>query len=65
VPPRDPRALAAAIARVLDDHALAERLRAEARQFVTEHCSLPAMVAAYLGVYTEAIARRAGARPST
>src|SRR5204862_7277113 len=65
VPPRDPRALAAAIARVLDDAALAERLRAEARQFVAEHCSLPAMVAAYLGVYTEAIARRAGASPST
>jgi glycosyltransferase involved in cell wall biosynthesis len=65
VPRRDPRALAAAIARVLDDPALAERLRAEGRQFVAEHCSLPAMVAAYLGVYTEAIARRAGASPST
>jgi glycosyltransferase involved in cell wall biosynthesis len=65
VPPRDAQALAAAIARIIDDPALAERLRAEARRFVAEHCSLPAMVAAYLGVYTEAIARRAGASPST
>jgi glycosyltransferase involved in cell wall biosynthesis len=65
VPPGDAAALASAIRRVLGEPGLAERLRSEAGSFVEEHCSLPAMVAAYRGVYTDAIARRAGARPST
>jgi glycosyltransferase involved in cell wall biosynthesis len=65
VPSGDAPALAAAIARVLDEDGLGDRLQTEARRFVAEHCSLPAMVDAYRGVYTEAIARRAGARPST
>jgi len=65
VPPGDVAALSGAIGRVLGDRALADRLAAGGHRFATEHCSIPAMVAAYRDVYTDAIARRAGARPPT
>lgn len=65
VRPGDAGALAEGIHRVLDEPGLAERLANEGRRFVAEHCSLPAMVAAYRGAYTDAIARRNGERPST
>jgi glycosyltransferase involved in cell wall biosynthesis len=65
VPSGSAEALAGAIRRVLDDGELARRLADEAGRFAVEHCSVGAMTASYLGVYTEAIARRAGASPST
>jgi glycosyltransferase involved in cell wall biosynthesis len=61
----DGAALATAIGRVLDERELADRLATAGKRFVEEHCSFPAMVAAYLDVYRDAIERRAGPRPST
>lgn len=65
VPPGNAEALAAAIEQVLDDPALAARLAEEGLRFVQDRCSLESMVAAYREAYLEAIARRAGASPST
>ncbi|HKP16916.1 MAG TPA: glycosyltransferase [Gaiellaceae bacterium] len=65
VPIGDAAALAAAIGRLLDEPELAERVATTGKTFVDEHCSFPAMVAAYLEVYRDAIERRAGRRPST
>jgi glycosyltransferase involved in cell wall biosynthesis len=72
VPPRDPDALAAAIAKLVDDATSRAALGASAREFVAAHCSLATMVDAYLELYSEvasrgrrrASARRAGASPS-
>ena len=54
VPPGDPAALHRAIARLLDDPALGERLGREARQFVKRECSL-ARFAARLADHLDAI----------
>ncbi len=58
VPPRDARALAAAIARLLDDPALARRLGEAGQRRVANRFSLDAMVGAteklYLGLLEEA-----------
>jgi glycosyltransferase involved in cell wall biosynthesis len=48
---RDPRALGAAVCRVLDDSALAARLREEARRRVRERYSVPRMVAETVAFY--------------
>lgn len=59
VPVRDPRALAAAIERLVDDPALAKRLGGAARRRVEERMSGTAMVAAIETLYQE-IAREKG-----
>ncbi|MEP6813403.1 MAG: glycosyltransferase [Actinomycetota bacterium] len=71
IPDGDHVALARAIARLLDDRALALRLATAARKDVALRFSVEAMTAAYRAVYRRAIeertrptARRAGARPS-
>jgi glycosyltransferase involved in cell wall biosynthesis len=51
VPQRDPAALAAAVCRLLDDSALAERLAAEARRRVHERYSVERMVDATRALY--------------
>jgi len=51
VPPRDPRALAAAIRRLLDDRELARRLAGEARRRVNERFSEQRMVEETLRLY--------------
>jgi len=56
VPPDDPGALAAAIARILDDPALAGRLREAGRARAAEH-DWSAVATRMRGVYEEAIAR--------
>ncbi len=62
VPPGDPSALAAAIARLLDDPALAERRIAAGRAAAAERTS-ERTAARLLEVYKAARARRAGRRP--
>jgi glycosyltransferase involved in cell wall biosynthesis len=61
VPPRDPAALAAALAGLLDDAALRARLGATARAGVEKEHSLDAMGARLLGLYGEIERRRKGA----
>jgi glycosyltransferase involved in cell wall biosynthesis len=51
VPPRDPAALAAAVCRLLDDAALADRLAAEARRRVRARYSVERMVKATRALY--------------
>lgn len=51
VPPRDPRALADALERVLVDDALAERLRRAAHARFLERCTRAATLAQALGAY--------------
>ncbi|HTE53297.1 MAG TPA: glycosyltransferase [Kofleriaceae bacterium] len=51
VPPRDPRALADALERVLVDEALAERLRQAAHQRFLARCTRTATLAQALGAY--------------
>lgn len=51
VPARDSRALSAAIARILRDDALAARLTAGGRRFVTEHHNLEDAVASTAAIY--------------
>lgn len=58
VPPGDPDALAAAIARLLSDDALRERMGRRARERVLELFTVDKMVDATLAVYDEATAGR-------
>ncbi len=61
VPPDAPKPLAAAIARVLDDPALAAALGARARARAEARFSERAMAAAYMALYDEALDRVHGA----
>ena len=64
VPPQDPAALAAALARLMDDAALRERLGRNARAFALEHCTLEAMCDAMEEVFEAAIRHsREGGNP--
>ena len=65
VPSGDAPALARAIELVLGNRGLADDLAAAGRRFAAEHCSVAAMTGSYLELYTEEIARRVGASPST
>ena len=55
VPPRDPRALRAALERLLGDRELRRRLGAEGRKRAQERFSWPAVTAATLAAYAEAV----------
>ena len=55
VPPRDARALAAAISRLLDDRTLRDRLGAQARARVEAEFTREVMLERVLGVYREAL----------
>ena len=57
VPPRDPAALAAAIARLLCDRELARRFGDAGRQRIEEKFSVGAMVDGTLAVYRKALGR--------
>ena len=65
VPPRDPAALGAAIARVLTDHPLADMLARAGHDFVHAHFSLDEMVRAVSAVYDEGAAVVAARRSAT
>jgi glycosyltransferase involved in cell wall biosynthesis len=58
VPRRDPRALAEAIARVLDDNALAARLSEAGRRHMREEYSLEQLSERHERLYTELLARK-------
>ena len=53
VPPREPRPLADALARVLDDPELAARMRSRAFQISAETYTWDANAAAYISIYEE------------
>jgi len=55
VPAKDPRALARAIVRVLDDRALADRLGREARRQAARRFSIDECVAQYAKIYRAAV----------
>jgi glycosyltransferase involved in cell wall biosynthesis len=57
VPPGDPDRLAAALARVLDDRALRERLGAAGRARARERFDLAALRAAHLDLYARTLSR--------
>lgn len=57
VPPGDPDALAAALARYRDEPALAANHGAAARRRAVEHFSIDAMVSAYAGTYDHVLAQ--------
>lgn len=59
VPPEDPEALAAAMARLLDEPALAARLAAAGRKLIEDKFSTAAMAEKYERVYLEAAGRAA------
>lgn len=59
VPVGDAEALGRAIAGLLDDAALRERLTTAAAEFVEANCSPEAMADGYIRVYLDAVARRA------
>ena len=65
VPPRDPVALGAAIARVLTDHPLADMLARAGHDFVHAHFSLDEMVRAVSAMYDEGAAVVAARRSAT
>ena len=65
VPPRDPVALGAAIARVLTDHPLADMLARAGHDFVHAHFSLDEMVRAVSSIYDEGAAVVAARRSAT
>ena len=54
VPPRDAKALAAAIARLLDDRAFAERLAVQAREEAVSRFGLELMLERMERVFTDA-----------
>jgi glycosyltransferase involved in cell wall biosynthesis len=58
VPPRDARALAATLGRVLDDAALAERLGRAGQRHMREHYGLERLVARHQQLYDALLARR-------
>lgn len=58
VPPRDPRALAEAVARVLDDKALAERLGSAGRQLIPERYGLERLIERHQRLYGQLLAGR-------
>jgi len=60
VPESAPEALAEAIARVVDDRALAQRLGQAGRQHIREHYSLERLVARHEQLYDALCARRRG-----
>jgi glycosyltransferase involved in cell wall biosynthesis len=60
VPPGDPAALAAALARLARDPAFAARLGAAGQRRVEEHFSWPAIVAQWEACYAAALAARRG-----
>jgi glycosyltransferase involved in cell wall biosynthesis len=57
VPPKDPRALAAAVVRVLGDREFAARLAAAGERRVRDHFSLEAMLCALDALYRSQLAR--------
>lgn len=57
VPPREPRALASAIAWMLEHPEAAARMGEAARAFVERELTLPAMVGAHQAVYLDAVSR--------
>lgn len=59
VPPRDPRALADALNRLLQDEALRRRLGENARVRANQHFSTDVMMRGIFAVYEEALAARA------
>ncbi len=60
VPPADPRALADAIERVLDDHELRHQLGQEGRRRIVEHFSWRRTAVQTLALYQEVLAERPG-----
>jgi len=62
IPPRDAGALAGALARLLTDPALAQRLGANARARVQEHYSLNRLGREINAIYDELAAKKLGAR---
>lgn len=58
VPPGDPKALAAAVARLIDDRPFAALLGAAARQFIRDHFSVDRMVAATERLYLDLLQRK-------
>jgi glycosyltransferase involved in cell wall biosynthesis len=64
VVPRDPHALATAIARLLTDHPLADTIARAGHDFVNAHFSVEAMAGAVARIYEEgaaSVAARVGA----
>ena len=59
VPPDNPDAMASAVARLLDDPALAERLTRSAWEYAQEHLQPDKLSAAYLRVYSSLVEDRA------
>jgi glycosyltransferase involved in cell wall biosynthesis len=57
VPPDDPRALAEAIVRLLDDPELARRVGAGQRRFILEHFSIEAVTERHLELYERLVRR--------
>lgn len=57
VPPGDPRAIADAVYRVLDDPELGRRMAAAGAQLVQERYTLDRMVAGYLSVYESIVSK--------
>jgi glycosyltransferase involved in cell wall biosynthesis len=69
VPPNDPDALGAAIARVLESPTLAAALGSAAREKIAKHFSMPRMIAGFTDVLLEQLGHRAsgiqvGTQPS-
>ena len=62
VPPGDEGALAGAIARLMDDPALAARLAEDGRTLVAERFSWDTIITELTGIYETVVAGRAGAR---
>ena len=57
VPPRDPRALAGAILKLLDDRGLAARMGTAGRKRVLHSFSMEAMIAAYEALFAKLAGR--------